>query len=91
MTHINSVIFVALVLTAAVSGQQAPIGYDDTPMQPNGKWRVHDGTRPYPPIVTPPPARRARRRAVRCDRAARCGRRSQRLADGRRIARPHGR
>ena len=24
-------------------------------MQPNGKWRVHDGTRPYPPIVTAPP------------------------------------
>ena len=56
MTRINSVIFVALVLTAAVSGQQAPIGYDDTPMQPNGKWRVHDGARPHPPIVTPPPA-----------------------------------
>ena len=35
-------------LHVAVSAQQAPIGYDDTPMQPNGKWRVHDGTRPYP-------------------------------------------
>ena len=56
MTRTNSVIFVALALTAAVSGQQAPIGYDDTPMQPNGKWRVHDGTRPHPSIVTPPPA-----------------------------------
>jgi hypothetical protein len=54
MTRINSVIFVALVLSAAVSAQQAPIGYDDTPMQPNGKWRVHDGTRPYPAIVTTP-------------------------------------
>jgi hypothetical protein len=41
-------------LNIVASGQQAPIGYDDTPMQPNGKWRVHDGTRPYPPIVTPP-------------------------------------
>ena len=37
-------------------GQQAPVGYDDTPMQPNGKWRVHDGTRPHPAIITPPPA-----------------------------------
>jgi len=54
MTRINFVICVALAFTAAVSGQQAPIGYDDTPMQPNGKWRVHDGTRPYPPIVTTP-------------------------------------
>jgi len=52
MTRVNFVIFVALALTAAVAGQQAPIGYDDTPMQPNGKWRVHDGTRPYPPLVT---------------------------------------
>ena len=35
-------------MTVDVIAQQAPIGYDDTPMQPNGKWRVHDGTRPYP-------------------------------------------
>ena len=41
------------MLTSPVWAQQAPIGYDDTPMQPNGKWRVHDGTRPYPPLVTP--------------------------------------
>ena len=52
MTRTNFTILVAIVLTTAVSGQQAPIGYDDTPMQPNGKWRVHDGTRPYPAIVT---------------------------------------
>jgi hypothetical protein len=38
------------------SGQPAPVGYDDTPLQPNGKWRVHDGKRPQPPIVTPAPA-----------------------------------
>jgi hypothetical protein len=42
-----------LVFTATASGQQSPIGYDDTPIQPNGKWRVHDGTRPYPAVVTP--------------------------------------
>lgn len=29
------------------------LGYDDTPFLPGGKWRVHDGTRPQPPIVTP--------------------------------------
>jgi hypothetical protein len=31
----------------------APVGYDDTPMQPDGKWRIHDGHRPQPKIVTP--------------------------------------
>ena len=30
-----------------------PVGYDDTPMLPDSKWRVHDGTRPQPKIVTP--------------------------------------
>jgi hypothetical protein len=38
-------------LMKAFAGSQAPVGYDDTPMQPNGKWRVHDGRRPQPPIV----------------------------------------
>jgi hypothetical protein len=36
-----------------VSTQQPKIGYDDTPMQPNGKWHVHDGKRPQPKMVTP--------------------------------------
>ncbi len=31
----------------------ANIGYDDTPMIPGSNWRVHDGTRPQPTIVTP--------------------------------------
>ena len=44
---------IVIMLTASILSQQAPVGYDDTPMQPNGKWRVHDGTRPQPPIVTP--------------------------------------
>jgi hypothetical protein len=56
MRHSKSAIVIALFLAATVSGQQAPVGYDDTPMQPNGKWRVHDGTRPHPAIVTVPPA-----------------------------------
>jgi hypothetical protein len=54
MTHSKSIMLMVLTLTASASGQQAPVGYDDTPMQPNGKWRVHDGTRPHPAIVTPP-------------------------------------
>ena len=34
---------------------QSPTGYQDTPMQPNGKWHIHDGMRPQPRIVTPGP------------------------------------
>ena len=33
----------------------APTGYQDTPMQPNGKWHIHDGTRPQPTVVKPGP------------------------------------
>lgn len=55
MTH-SKCILIVLVLATTVSGQQAPVGYDDTPMQPNGKWRVHDGRRPHPPIVSVAPA-----------------------------------
>ena len=45
----------AILVAAIVSvrSQQAKLGYDDTPMQPNGKWHVHDGARPQPRIVTP--------------------------------------
>ena len=39
--------------TGLVAGQQAPVGYDDTPMQPNGRWHIHDGKRPQPTVVTP--------------------------------------
>jgi hypothetical protein len=28
-------------------------GFRDTPMEPGGKWHVHDPDRPQPPIVTP--------------------------------------
>jgi hypothetical protein len=28
-------------------------GFQDTPMQPDGLWHVHDPARPQPPIVTP--------------------------------------
>jgi len=31
----------------------ANIGYDDTPMLPDSQWRVHDGRRPQPRIITP--------------------------------------
>ena len=29
------------------------LGYDDTPVLPGMTWRVHDGTRPQPRIITP--------------------------------------
>ena len=54
MTHGRSATLLVLMLAVSVSAQQAPIGYDDTPMQPNGKWRVHDGTRPRPTVIAPP-------------------------------------
>ena len=28
-------------------------GFKDTPMEPGGKWHVHDPERPQPPIVAP--------------------------------------
>src|SRR5260370_8881711 len=28
-------------------------GYDDTPFLPDGKWRVHDVSRPRPKVITP--------------------------------------
>ena len=58
MTRISRAGLFTAVVAVAVSaivlrGQQAPTGYDDTPMQPDGKWRVHDGNRPRPPVVSP--------------------------------------
>ena len=59
-------VIACLLAGVVVSAQQAqtppatpppaPTGYQDTPMQPNGKWRIHDGTRPQPRVVTPGPA-----------------------------------
>src|SRR5262245_8621294 len=48
-----------MILSCASAGvvlsQQSHIGYDDTPMQPDGRWKVHDIKRPRPKIVTPGP------------------------------------
>ena len=46
---------VVIALAAGMVAQQGQLGYDDTPMQPDGKWHVHDGKRPQPPIVAPGP------------------------------------
>ena len=61
----NSIVLLAFFVTLAfaalvgfqirASGQQhkPSIGYEDTPMLPGGKWHVHDGRRPQPPVITP--------------------------------------
>ncbi len=40
------------LLTAC--GEPGVTGYRDTPVLPGTPWRVHDGDRPAPPVVTPP-------------------------------------
>ena len=48
---------IAAFSTLVTARDQPPVlGYDDTPMQPDGRWRIHDSRRPQPPIVTPGPA-----------------------------------
>jgi hypothetical protein len=49
-----SFVFVsACIAIMSAQSPKAPTGYDDTPMQPDGKWRIHDGNRPRPKVVTP--------------------------------------
>ena len=48
-----TLLFSASVATLAAGFLLAADGYKDTPMQPNGKWHVHDPDRPQPPVVTP--------------------------------------
>jgi hypothetical protein len=45
---------VATAMGCAASAQDKP-GFTDTPMLPDGQWRVHDPDRPYPEAVTPGP------------------------------------
>jgi hypothetical protein len=53
MKWVRALVWLALcaAMSANLRGGQAPVGYDDTPMQPHGKWRVHDGRRPHPRVV----------------------------------------
>jgi len=46
----------ALPLLPQQQPEPSPLGYDDTPMQPGGKWHVHDAKRPQPRVITPGPA-----------------------------------
>jgi hypothetical protein len=56
--HIILVCLLALALrlpaSAAVTNHTEWIdGYRDTPMEPDGKWHVHDPDRPQPPVIAP--------------------------------------
>ena len=55
-TLIPATLAAVALLSLAALGQQKEkpkLGFKDTPMLPGGKWHVHDGDRPQPPIVTP--------------------------------------
>ena len=45
----------AFSLLAAPAFAQADhtLGYDNTALIPNSKWRVHDSSRPRPRVITP--------------------------------------
>jgi len=45
-------ITVAVAITGPGIAQDQP-GFRDTPMLPNGKWRVHDAERPMPEVIAP--------------------------------------
>ena len=45
----------------AAQKKQPKVGYNDGPVLPNSKWRVHDGNRPQPVVVTPGTASTAER------------------------------
>ena len=60
-THHETFIGLGLLLgVGAIGGaafahaqQQDTLGHQDTPLQANGKWHVHDGLRPQPPVIDP--------------------------------------
>jgi hypothetical protein len=36
-----------------IAKEKPKLGYKDTPILPGGKWHVHDGDRPMPPVISP--------------------------------------
>jgi len=50
---IGGVAILWVALTGSLASQQPVIGYTDTPMQPDGMWRIHDLNRPRPRVVAP--------------------------------------
>jgi hypothetical protein len=49
---IRATSLIILTIVSALPAAAAE-GYTDTPMQPDGKWHVHDPNRPKPHVVTP--------------------------------------
>ncbi|HEY6214620.1 MAG TPA: DUF1080 domain-containing protein [Vicinamibacterales bacterium] len=49
----NAIVAVVALASGALAAQQPNLGYTDTPMQPNGKWHIHDPARPQPKVVAP--------------------------------------
>lgn len=43
----------SIVCVGLIAQQNTNLGYTDTPLQPNGKWHIHDPARPQPAAVTP--------------------------------------
>ena len=53
----STVIMATLLLAASRLASQEPhVDKNDMPMQPNGRWPMHDPTRPQPRVVIPAPA-----------------------------------
>ena len=52
-TALVAVTVLAVLCVALIAQQNPNLGYTDTPMQPNGKWHIHDPARPQPRVVTP--------------------------------------
>jgi hypothetical protein len=51
---VGAVIAVGIAAGWAAHAQQGqPLGYQDTPLLPGGKWHVHDGLRPQPKVIDP--------------------------------------
>ena len=42
-----------LALVAGAQQEKPKLGYKDTPLLPGGRWHVHDGDRPMPPVIDP--------------------------------------
>ncbi|WP_225425489.1 3-keto-disaccharide hydrolase [Pelagerythrobacter rhizovicinus] len=54
MRRINITAAMAIAALAGSAGMaQDKPGFRDTPLLPDGKWKVHDADRPHPEVVTP--------------------------------------
>lgn len=45
--------FAVVVAAGSPAAAQEMPGFKDTPVLPDGKWKVHDADRPYPTVTTP--------------------------------------